>query len=109
MLVTEEAFRVLLRDVACAKGGVQWSAPSHHCSPEHDPLLHTSSFLPVFYLVSTVLTLIFSVHFLCLTSQAIITLPVCGVVHGERISSAWMSVPALYSPPRIRGIHVTTK
>lgn len=109
VLVTEEAFRVSLRDVACAKGGVQWSAPSHHCSPEHDPLLHTSSFLPFFYLVSTVLTLIFTTHFLCLTSHAIITLSVCGVIHGERISSAWMSVPGLYSPPRIRGIHVTTK
>lgn len=65
------------------------------------------SFLSFFYLVSAVLS--FTAHFLFLTSNAIIILPVFGVIHRERIGSAWVSAPALYSPPSIRRVRVTGK
>lgn len=77
-----------------------------HLSMIRHSTLHLS-FLSFFYLVSTVLS--FTAHFLFLTSNAIIILPVFGVIHRERIGSAWVSAPALYSPPSIRHVSVTGK
>lgn len=83
VLVTGDKFRISLRYVACAKvsGGVQWSALPHHCSPQHDLLLHSSS-LSFFCLVSTIFSCI--VHFLCLTSHVTILLLLWGVIQRER-------------------------
>lgn len=97
VLVTGEMFGVLLRDIACAEvfGVAQWSALSHHCSLQHDPPLQASSFLFFFYEVSFVLSS--AACFLCLTPQAITVRPVSGVIHRERIASAWVNATSLCS------------